>query len=391
MKILHLMAGGEAGGAETYFTETVIALAKAGLEQQVVTRFHPRIEAMEAAGIKVSIAPFKARFDLATWGLAQKIVDEFSPDIAQAWMGRAAKFLPKKDTTNIGWFGGYYDLKRFRKADYFVGCTYDIARHIAEKGVPGVQTHTIHTFADLDDLPAISRAEFTTPDDARLLLFLGRLHEKKGIDIALRALAELPDCYLWIAGEGPLRKDLEKLAVKLGVAERTRFLGWRSDRGALLRAAEILLVPSRYEPFGTIMVEAWQTGTPLVAAAAAGPSAYIESEVNGLLVPIDDAPALALAVRRILANDALAATFDRRRAKDLRRNIHARENCSSVDGLLSIDFIRRRIDHRTGGLVIEAGAAHCRHIFLPQIAPRFLCTVRAQFFCAAQKSRRRYC
>jgi glycosyltransferase involved in cell wall biosynthesis len=309
MKVLHLMAGGDAGGAETYFTETVMALAKAGLKQHVITRTHERNQALRAAGVTVSIAPFGSIFDIATRVMVQKIVAEFRPDIVQAWMGRAARFLPHHRTTNIGWFGGYYDLKRFRKADYFVGCTYDIARHLAEQGVPATQTHTIHTFADLDDLPAVKRSDYDTPDDAKLLLFLGRLHRKKGVDIALQALAELPDCHLWIAGDGPLKVDLEQLATKLGVADRTRFLGWRDDRGALLRAADVLLVPSRYEPFGTVMVEAWQTDTPLVAAAAAGPTAYVESEQNGLLVPIDDVAALALAVRRIIASDELAATL----------------------------------------------------------------------------------
>jgi glycosyltransferase involved in cell wall biosynthesis len=169
--------------------------------------------------------------------------------------------------------------------------------------------HTIHTFAELDDAPAISRAAFTTPEGLPLLLILARLHPKKGVDIALKALAELPDCWLWIAGEGPLRDELQAQAARLGVANRTRFLGWRTDRGALLRAADLLVVPSRYEPFGTIMVEAWATGTPLVAAAAAGPAAYVEEGANGLLVPIDDAPALALAIRRVLADARLAETL----------------------------------------------------------------------------------
>ena len=310
-KILHLMAGGEAGGAETYFTETVLALAGAGLPQHVVTRSHPRVEALRAAGVTVSIAPYGGplgvAFDFTTRALVSRLVSQFDPTIAQAWMGRAARFLPRSGPVNIGWFGGYYDLKRFAQADYFVGCTYDIARHLAERGAPAEQVHTIHTFADLDDLPAVSRAEFDTPADAPLLLFLGRLHEKKGIDIALRALAQLPDCFLWIAGDGPLRAELETLASTLGVASRVRFLGWRDDRGALLRAADILVVPSRYEPFGTVMVEAWQTDTPLVASAAAGPSAYIEDNRNGLLVPIDDVAALALALRRVLADSRLAA------------------------------------------------------------------------------------
>ncbi len=309
LRALHLMAGGEAGGAETYFTETVLALAQAGLDQHVVTRSHPRVDTLRRAGVTVSLAPFGGWFDFASRALVDRVVADWRPSIVQAWMGRAARFLPRSGAVNIGWFGGYYNLKRFRQADYFIGCTYDIARYLAEKGAPAVQVHTIHTFADLDELPATPRAPLDTPEDAPLILFLGRLHEKKGVDILLKALAELPDCFLWIAGDGPLRQGLEALAGTLGVAPRVRFLGWREDRGALLRAADVLAVPSRYEPFGTIMVEAWQIGTPLVAAAAAGPAAYVESESNGLLVPVDDPPALALALRRVLADKRLAQTL----------------------------------------------------------------------------------
>ena len=305
-RVLHLLAGGEAGGAETYCTETLVALAAAGVEQRIVTRPHPAREAqLRAAGIKVITAPFGGWLDWRTKQAIRQAVRDFQPEIVQAWMGRAASFLPRSQAVNIGWFGGYYDLKRFRRADHFVGCTHDIARSIRDKGMAATRVHTIHTFADLDQLPPVERASLATPEGVPLLLFLGRLHEKKGIDIALEALANLPYCWLWIAGEGPLRAELEALAVTLGVAGRVRWLGWRTDRGALLRAADLLLVPSRYEPFGTIMVEAWATGTPLVAAAAAGPAAYVRNGENGLLVPVDDSAALAAAVQRVLTDDAL--------------------------------------------------------------------------------------
>jgi glycosyltransferase involved in cell wall biosynthesis len=110
---------------------------------------------------------------------------------------------------------------------------------------------------------------------------------------------------LWLAGEGPLRRELENLAVTLGVLDRVRFLGWRTDRAALLRAADICVLPSRYEPFGTVILEAWAAGTPLVACASAGPAAHIEDGVSGLLTPINDAPALAVALRRALKDEDL--------------------------------------------------------------------------------------
>ena len=175
------------------------------------------------------------------------------------------------------------------------------------RGVPTGEAHYVPTFPTIEAAAPVARADLATPADATVLLALSRLHEKKGLDVLLRALAELPGCVAWIAGDGPLEGDLKALAARLGVADRVRFLGWRNDRGALLRAADICVLPSRWEPFGTVMLEAWAAGTPLVAAASQGPAALIEDGGNGLLVPVDDAPALAAAIRRLMADPALRA------------------------------------------------------------------------------------
>ncbi len=66
------------------------------------------------------------------------------------------------------------------------------------------------------------------------------------------------------------------------IAHLPQFLGWRNDRGALLAASTFVAFPSRYEPFGTVTVDAWAASRPLVAADAVGPAAYVQDGVNGL-------------------------------------------------------------------------------------------------------------
>src|SRR5262249_10956102 len=107
------------------------------------------------------------------------------------------------------------------------------------------------------------------------------------------------------AGDGPLEAQLKKLAADLGVASRVRFLGWRTDRSALLRAADVCVLPSRYEPFGTVILEAWAAKTAFVACASAGPASHVTDGVNGLLTPIGDAGALRHAIARMIADDGL--------------------------------------------------------------------------------------
>jgi len=67
----------------------------------------------------------------------------------------------------------------------------------------------------------------------------------------------------------------------LGLESRVRFSGWRDDRAALLAAADICVFPSRYEPFGTVTVDAWAAKRPLIAAAAQGPKAYVTDGTDG--------------------------------------------------------------------------------------------------------------
>ena len=97
------------------------------------------------------------------------------------------------------------------------------------------------------------------------------------------------------------------VARRLGVDARLRFLGWREDVAALLAAADIFVCPSRVEPLGNVVIEAWAHGTPVVAAAAAGPMSLVTPGETGLLVPLEDAPALATSIRTLIDNPELAA------------------------------------------------------------------------------------
>jgi len=321
MKILHIMAGRGLGGAETYSTDVMISLHKAGVDQCVVMSPHaPRYEELREAGLRMAPAVLAIPFRPLQRFLLGIVIRREKPDVIHCWMRRAASLVPETGIPTVGWFGGYYDPRHFRRCDQFVGVTKDITAHMTKHGIEPGRAHFIPTFPDITAQPPIDRALLATPKEAKVLLALSRLHPKKGLDTLLHALKLLPDCYAWLAGDGPLRRELENLARELGVIDRVRFLGWRTDRAALLRACDICVLPSRYEPFGTVILEAWAAGTPLIACKSAGPAAHVEDGVDGLLVPIDDAPALADAARRVLGDD------------DLRRRLVAQGYASYIKG-----------------------------------------------------------
>ncbi len=147
------------------------------------------------------------------------------------------------------------------------------------------------------------RHDFTGPT----LVFAGRLAPQKSLDVALRALAECEGVDLVLAGDGPERPGLEALARELDLEGRTRFLGAqpRDTVFELLTAGDAVLLSSSWENFPHAVVEGLAAGTPVIATDVGGVGEVLSDEVNGLLVPLQDPPALAAAIRRFFADAEL--------------------------------------------------------------------------------------
>ena len=308
MRLLQTMAGAEVGGAEAFFVRLAVAIEKTEVEQRVVIRRDPaRARALRTGGVDPVELPFGGRMDFRTRPALQREIDRYRPDIVLSWMSRASWATPVAQKPlsykMIARLGGYYDLKYYRHCNYLIGNTQDIVDHIVKAGFAKERAVYLPNFVHAPSREAVSRLGFDTPIDVPLLLAMGRLHENKGFDVLLHAMEEMPDHWLWIAGEGPEGPALSQLASELGVADRVRFLGWRDDSDALMQACDMFVCSSRHEPLGNIVLEAWASGKPMVAAAAAGPSGLIGANEAGLLVPVEDPKALAQGIVT-LSNDA---------------------------------------------------------------------------------------
>ncbi len=124
-------------------------------------------------------------------------------------------------------------------------------------------------------------------------LFMGRLVDWKHLDWAIQALANVPDAYLEVIGDGPMRAEWTRLATSLNLGDRIRFRGWLPQRvcAQRLQSASALLLPSIYECGGAVVLEAMSTGTPVIAVAWGGPQDYLD-ETCGILIPPLDATAV---------------------------------------------------------------------------------------------------
>jgi glycosyltransferase involved in cell wall biosynthesis len=129
---------------------------------------------------------------------------------------------------------------------------------------------------------------------------LGRLTRQKGFDVLLRALARLDDASAVIVGDGPEATALERLRAELGLDGRVRFAGWVDDPAALVRSADALVLPSRYEALPLAILEAMHAGLPVVATDVGSIREEVRAGETGLLVPAEDPVALASAIDDVL-------------------------------------------------------------------------------------------
>ena len=303
------MASRANGGAETYSADMMASLHAAGVEQVAVI---PRARSITTGWRRPACGSIPTcstrRLGLLRRRKLAALIEAFRPDLVHCWMRRAASLVPTLDVPVIGWFGGYYEPANFSPLHPFR------RRHAGHRRAHGRARRAAGEGALRADLSHDRGRTHRSSGLTSLLRPMQRCcspcrgcTRRRGSTSCCGRWPSCRGCVAWIAGDGPLEADLKALAARLGVADRVRFLGWRNDRGALLRAADICVLPSRWEPFGTVMLEAWAAGTPLVAAASQGPAALIEDGANGLLVPVDDAAALAAAIRRLMADPALRA------------------------------------------------------------------------------------
>jgi glycosyltransferase involved in cell wall biosynthesis len=302
------MAGAENGGAEAFFERLVSALHDAGLEQEVLIRRNSaRADRLRARGIEPVEVPFGGTMDVRSHFGFNLTLRRFKPQVVLTWMNRATRFCPstKGRFVHVGRLGGYYKMENYQGCDHLIGNTKDLVRYMVKSGWPEDRVHYLPNFVSVSEADPLPRAIHATPEEAPLILALGRFHENKGYDVLIQAMARLPNAYLWLAGAGSLRGELEALAVREGVRPRIRFLGWCEDPTPLFGAADMLICPSKREPFGNVVIEGWAHDVPVIAAQSEGPGVLIRHNHSGLLVPVGEPGALAQTIKRLLMEPEL--------------------------------------------------------------------------------------
>lgn len=284
----------------------------------------------------------------------QGALDDFAPEIVQVSGGRTLKYgavlvgrlrpRPLLVYRSIGeprvWVRGklrtwLYGTQVFPRVD--------VVATVADSFVPSLRqlcsgagfVRSIPPLLESDgDLKtparAATRSDLATEVDSPTVLFAGGLSREKRVDRLVRAFAAtllaLPDATLWIAGDGPLRDDIEALVTSLGIAPHVRLLGPSARIDALMEAADVIALSSDTEGLPAVLREAGAHAKPAVATRVGATAEVIEHGETGLLVDREDEAALSEALGQLLSDSAL-----RRRMGDAAKRRHEAAGGSSED------------------------------------------------------------
>ncbi len=300
-----------------------------------------QVEKFQKLGVTVSFPEqdekkFYGMGDLCRWILRNRIdilhTHSYKPNI----YGRLSGVLCK-DIKIIGHYHNYYDNKwkadnslifdqlLAHFSDQLISCSKSVRDHISEKlGIPPEKIEVILYGTDLDRFkvrydPVEVKKEMNIPRDRKVVGIIGRISEQKAQDDFIKAAKlikdAVPNTVFLIVGQTGidlLVNRLKDLAVSLGIDRDIIFTGYISDVSKVYSALDILVVPSRWEGFGLILVEAMASGKPIVATNVGPIPEVVISDETALLVPPSSPPSIASSVISLLNNPGRAREMGQR-------------------------------------------------------------------------------
>jgi len=198
---------------------------------------------------------------------------------------------------NVGW-----EKKAFGKAESVIAVSSIVRDQLVGIGVPQDRVKVISNGVDLDEFrpDAFDRKSLGLPEGVPLAFFAGDVRtQRKNLGSILEMMPSMPELHLAVAGAldgSPFPQE----AKRLGIEDRVHFLGFRRDLPELMRAADLFILLSFYEPFGLVVLEALASGTPVIAARSVGASDCIDNTCGSVIDQPSDIAALRRAVQHIL-------------------------------------------------------------------------------------------
>lgn len=309
------MASAPDGGAEMTMLDCVRALSGIpDFSQYIVTRPNNswRLEQFSELGIGYATTNLNPSLGTLSRYKLARVIERYRPDIIQYWKARAGRFtFSKYRDRSIAWHGGTARLNRLSGCDWHIGSSAMVVTDLLEGGANEERVFHVSPFASTPMVRPLSRSQFGIPQGAPIALVMSRLHAKKGLNTLLEATRSVAGVHVLIAGDGPMRGALRAQIKAQRLSDRVHLLGWRNDRAELYDLADFVICPSKIEPFGKVVVEAWAAAKPVIAADAIGPATLITPGETGILFRRGDDDALAAAIEQLLHAPDMAKNLGR--------------------------------------------------------------------------------
>lgn len=339
MRVIHIIDSLNAGGAESLLKNFVLEAKKNDLFNiEIATLYSNAIfkKVIEDAGIHVRDLNLKYKYDLRGILKIITLIKKRKYDIihvhlfpANIFAALASLFLPK----DIVWiFSEHNDYNRRRSYKFYKildGFTYSrflkiicVSKQVESALLNWIPSNKGKTKVIPNAVPI---PKFLNPCSVKTydILFVGRLTKQKGVEILLKAIKILKNKYsknlkIAIVGDGELKENLNNLTAELGVNREVEFLGVRKDVKELMVTSKIFVLPSRWEGFGLVIVEAMSNMLPVIATSVGGIPEIIEDGKDGILVPPEDSETLAQAINDLLENKELREKLSQAAYKKIR-------------------------------------------------------------------------
>ena len=272
--------------------------------------------------------------------------------------GVRAIISSRRDLAHFDWYQGKrrHWLRRIQNLSGVVLANATPIRDalIAEDGFAPEKLRVIHNGVDTEKFQRAKRDRarlFPGAGNESLVVLVGNMHsDVKGhpwlIAAAPAVLREFPEVRFVLAGDGELRPQFEAQATKLGLANKFMFLGRRSDIPEILASCDIAVLPSRAEGLPNAVLEYMAAGLPTIASRVGGNAELVQDGITGLLVPAQNADALAGALLRLLRNPEQARQIARDGQRFAVENFSFERLIREVDGLYTELLDRRRAKHK---------------------------------------------
>lgn len=351
IRVLHVIGGGEFGGAERH----ILTLFKAFDSREVLLEATclfpvPFAPLARTEGMKVTVLPMRSKLDLTIIRKLREMLSGYdilhTHGVRANFLGRLAArgtALPVVSTVHSLLSLDYpHPVSRLLNSlcerytrgmtDHFIAVSAFLAAALEKEGVPREKISVVYNGIALADGDAGTertlRERFSLPEDVPLIVAVGRLHRVKGhhyfIAAAPQVLERYPEARFLVVGSGPERASLESLVAKLGLSGKVLFTGFVADIRKHYREFTLLVLSSLSEGLPLTVLEAFLSGTPVVATRVGGLPEVIREGETGILVPPADAGALAAGICRVLDDPAAARAMAARGRELVEREFSAR-------------------------------------------------------------------